>query len=139
MTAVALAAVVIDEVTKASALSRGGAHVNPGVSFGLLAEQPALALIASTAALCAVAIAAWKWARTPAQFLALGLILGGAAGNGLNRLAPRQATGVIDWITIPGYPASFNVADVAIRLGAVIIVGQLAWSLLRRKASITNR
>ena len=138
MAGTALGVVAVDEVTKAIALSRGGTQVNLGVSFGLLADHPALATLASTAALCAVAIAAWKWARTSTQFLALGLILGGGVGNGLNWLALGRSAGVIDWIRIPGYPAAFNIADVAIRLGVVIIAGQLAWSMLHRSAAMAS-
>ncbi|MDO8732652.1 MAG: signal peptidase II [Actinomycetota bacterium] len=135
MTGTVLAVVVIDEATKAVALGRGVVHVNQGVSFGLLAERPAVAALLSTVVLMVVATVAWKWARTAPQFLAFGLILGGAVGNGLNRLGLGRSAGVVDWITMPGYPAAFNVADIAIRLGVVMIVGQLAWSLLHAQAS----
>lgn len=50
------------------------------------------------------------------------MIAGGALGNLADRLfrSPGPGRGaVIDWIHIAGYPTTFNVADIAIRAGAV--------------------
>jgi lipoprotein signal peptidase len=56
--------------------------------------------------------------------IALGLLLGGAAGNLVDRLfrAPAPLEGhVVDWIEIPHWPV-FNLADSAIVCGGVLAV-----------------
>jgi hypothetical protein len=48
-------------------------------------------------------------------------VAGGAAGNLADRLLRSPGSGrgaVVDWIHVAGYPATFNLADVAIRAGA---------------------
>ena len=63
---------------------------------------------------------------TAAAFLtALGLLLGGAAGNLADRLfrSPGPLRGfVIDWIKLPYFPPTFNLADSAITIGAAVLV-----------------
>ena len=60
-------------------------------------------------------------------------MFGGAAGNLADRFfrAPGFGRGaVIDWIHIPGYSPAFNVADLAIRAGAlaaILIVLATGW------------
>jgi signal peptidase II len=54
--------------------------------------------------------------------LCLAAVLGGALGNLADRLfrAPGLGRGgVVDWIHVAWYPATFNIPDVAIRVGAV--------------------
>jgi signal peptidase II len=49
-------------------------------------------------------------------------VAGGAAGNLADRLLRSPGPGrgaVVDWIHVAGYPATFNLADVAIRAGVV--------------------
>ena len=53
----------------------------------------------------------------PLAWLAVGLLAGGAIGNLIDRLA---RDGVVDFIDFPAWP-SFNVADIAITLGAVTL------------------
>ena len=64
--------------------------------------------------------------RDNLRTFALALLCGGAVGNALDRL--RSADGVVDFIDV-GVGASrwptFNVADVAVTLGAAL----LAWAL----------
>ena len=48
--------------------------------------------------------------------LALALMTGGALGNVITRLRFHQVT---DFIYIPPYPAIFNLADVALRVGVL--------------------
>lgn len=62
--------------------------------------------------------------RSPAWAVTLGLLLGGAVGNLLDRLlrAPGPGRGaVVDFIHVPHY-AVFNAADSAITVGAVLAV-----------------
>jgi signal peptidase II len=70
----------------------------------------------------------WPWA------IALGLLLGGAAGNLMDRLfrSPGPLHGaVVDWIKLAYFPPVFNVADSAITVGAVLLVlaGARGWRL----------
>jgi len=59
------------------------------------------------------------WSR-----VAMGMVLGGALGNAVDRLASRSVT---DFIDLGWWPV-FNIADMGIVVGAVI----LAWRLSRK-------
>lgn len=99
---------------------------NPGIAFGIGqtgAARPLLILFT----MAAVAGIIWIYRTTPAhqrlQIIALALILGGALGNLLDRF--QRAAGVADFIDV-GIGAArfwtFNVADSAITIGAVLLV-----------------
>lgn len=100
---------------------------NRGVNFGLLSDTSDVTrwlLIA-----LALGISAWVliWVRRerlgPAAQVAAGLLIGGAAGNVIDRLAYGA---VADFLNMSccgiENPFSFNLADVAIFLGAVGLV-----------------
>jgi signal peptidase II len=53
--------------------------------------------------------------------VALGLVLGGAVGNLADRLVRGNGGAVIDFIDFQWWPV-FNLADVAISCGAVLLV-----------------
>ena len=62
--------------------------------------------------------------RSAGWALALGLLLGGAVGNLLDRLTRSPGFGkgrVVDFISVPHF-ASFNVADSGITVGAILAV-----------------
>jgi signal peptidase II len=65
---------------------------------------------------------------------ALGLLLGGFTGNGIDRLRNGYVT---DFIYITAYPSwmpsTFNVADLAILLGITWLLGRFLWSRIFRK------
>lgn len=98
---------------------------NPGISYGLF---PASSL-AGTAVLVAVDIAAvvaltwWLWGSTSRVLTAgFGLIIGGALGNLIDRLIYGK---VADFFHFYGFGYDwyvFNIADLAITLGAVAIL-----------------
>jgi signal peptidase II len=91
---------------------------NPGVAFGALGGGGALVLAVTLAALAAVLVWFTLDPARPWLWLGVGLLAGGALGN----LADRARAGaVLDFIDPPAWPA-FNVADVAITLGAVVLV-----------------
>lgn len=99
---------------------------NRGVSLGMLAGSPSLALLAAGAGLGALL---WITQRTidPRTRLALAI----AAGGGLGNLADRLIHGAVtDWIHITGYGPTFNLADVAIRVG--LLVALLAYIAAKR-------
>lgn len=99
---------------------------NRGVNFGLFSGESDLARWALV--LLALAISAWvvAWVRREggrgAEFAA-GLLVGGATGNALDRILHGA---VADFLNMSccgiRNPYSFNLADVAIFLGAVGLV-----------------
>ena len=99
---------------------------NPGAAFSFLADQGGwqrwfLTLVAAAASIALVALIR----RSPPRMEAAGyaLILAGALGNAIDRLT-RAA--VVDWLDLywgdMHWPA-FNLADVGITLGAVLLIG----------------
>jgi signal peptidase II len=138
MLGVAAVVVTADAVSKALALHhlRGNPGIrlldglltlrltlNPGAAFGVGTSYTAvIALIA-----CGVVVYLVRMAgrlRSLAWSVALGLLLGGAAGNLGDRLfrAPGPLRGsVVDWLNLPHFPWTFNLADAAITCAAVLI------------------
>ena len=108
---------------------------NPGAAFGLHVG-PYSRWVFFVIALVAVVVL-YRMSRTAApgdwfRQLALGLVTGGAAGNLVDRI--RSPLGVVDFLDV-GVGAmrwpTFNVADIAVSLGAVA----LAISLWREDAT----
>jgi signal peptidase II len=97
---------------------------NPGAAFGIGPSYTVIYALIEAAVLAAILrlsrrLRSWPWA------IALGLLLGGAAGNLADRLfrSPGPLRGfVIDWIKLPYFPPRFNIADSAITIGAAVIV-----------------
>ncbi|WP_298814905.1 signal peptidase II [uncultured Sphingomonas sp.] len=99
---------------------------NNGVSLGLLRAETATmrwVLVAFTAAI-AIAVAVWMW-REPKRGdqLALGLVLGGAIGNILDRVRLGYVVDFADLHFGEWRPfLVFNVADAAITIGVLILL-----------------
>jgi signal peptidase II len=101
---------------------------NPGAAFSLGTSST---LLLSLVALAVVCVVAWlgRRVRSPLWAVALGLLLGGAAGNLTDRLlrepAPEQALQghVVDFLELPNWPV-FNLADSAIVVAAGLIILQ---------------
>jgi signal peptidase II len=93
--------------------------MNEGVAFGFLGDGSRQTVLLVTGA-ALLFVLAWflRDPRRPWSWLAIGLLAGGAIGNLLDRVF-RDA--VVDYIDFPAWP-SFNVADIAITLGAAILV-----------------
>ena len=98
---------------------------NPGISYSLFSAHTALGrwgLVAFTFAATA-ALGVWLWRSTTILVcLALGLVVGGALGNGIDRL-------VYGWVAdfyyfhVGGFHwYIFNLADVAIVAGVAILL-----------------
>jgi len=98
---------------------------NTGVAFGL-AGGGGVRLVLLTA--LALAVVGYVFSRDPTRpglWVAAGLLAGGALGN----LADRIRTGAVtDYVQIGSWPA-FNLADVAVTLGVIV----LALSYLREQ------
>jgi signal peptidase II len=129
--------VVADQLTKAwavAALADGPIRLlgeavqlrltrNPGGAFSVLTgATPILALVAAVMAV--VIVRTTRRTTDPWLALALGLVLGGALGNLVDRLVrhPGFLRGeVVDFIKLPYWP-TFNLADSAITVGVVVVV-----------------
>jgi signal peptidase II len=90
---------------------------NSGVAFGLAAGG-GVALVALT--LVALGFVGVLFARNPSRpgmWIAVGLLVGGAVGNLIDRV---RADAVTDYIDLLSWPP-FNLADVAITLGVIVL------------------
>jgi signal peptidase II len=130
--ALAVAVVVADQVTKSLVRhnvrigSSDGifpgvqlVHVhNRGVAFGLFVNGGVLLVIIGVAAVSALLIFFATHSRRPLVWLPTGLLLGGAAGNLIDRLDQGYVT---DFIDLPLWPA-FNLADMCITFGVLSLL-----------------
>jgi len=91
---------------------------NDGGAFGILGGQSGLLLLGSIIAVAFVLWTLFKGSPTRATTLGCGLILGGAAGNLLDRLSTGLVT---DYVDLRVWPV-FNTADAAIVLGVAILL-----------------
>jgi signal peptidase II len=107
----------------------GGHWAGHTVLISIFTVVAALALIA--------AVARMRLDRVTA--VALGLFLGGAIGNGLDRLlrgpGPLRG-GVVDWLAPSAHGGSMNIADLALNAGVVLL---LAGALLSMRSSRGDR
>jgi signal peptidase II len=97
---------------------------NAGAAFGIGPSFTVIYALIAVGMLAAILRASgrlrsWPWT------VALGLVLGGAAGNLMDRLfrSPGPLRGfVVDWIKLPYFPETFNIADSAITVGVVVLL-----------------
>ncbi|VVT35411.1 signal peptidase II [Hoeflea sp. EC-HK425] len=95
---------------------------NTGVSFGLFGEAPAWILMAFTLAIVAGLLGWIKRTDNRLTAAALGLIVGGALGNLLDRLRQGAVTDFLDFYIGSYHWPAFNLADVAIVCGAGLLL-----------------
>ena len=99
---------------------------NPGIAFSFFRDMPELVrlplLVAAAAA--GIAVAGSMALRTKDELMRLAavLVMAGAVGNLGDRL---MNGGVTDFILIRWFPFVFNVADVAITVGAVLLAARM--------------
>lgn len=107
---------------------------NPGASFGLSVGEHSRVVLTVLGLVILAALAWLLHESRPGDRLkiaALGMVMGGALGNLLDRL--RSPQGVVDFIDIGVGQArfwTFNVADIGITCGALL----LAWALWQEDA-----
>jgi signal peptidase II len=97
---------------------------NPGAAFGVGASYTIIIAAIAVGTIVFILRAARRL-RSTGWAVVLGLLLGGATGNLADRIfrAPGPFRGyVIDWIKLPLFPPTFNLADTAITFGAIIAV-----------------
>jgi signal peptidase II len=129
---VAVGVVVADQAVKAlvrSTIDRGDAvdlvlgikivNVrNSGIAFGMFSGGGVVLVIFAIAALTALLVFFARHRDRPLVWLPTGLLIGGAAGNLIDRI---RESGVTDFIDFPWWPA-FNVADIAITFGVLTLL-----------------
>jgi signal peptidase II len=143
----ALAVVVLDQLTKAGILGSAGVadvsqirdgHLfaevipgvlrftmvrNDGVSFGLFGGGWARWLF-SVFPFVVAAVLGWWALRANRRLLvaALGLIIGGALGNAIDRIRFGFVVDFIDVSATGVFPWVFNVADCAVNVGVALLI-----------------
>ena len=133
---VAALVVILDQITKYVVRSTFSLHesievtpffnlvltYNRGISFGLFNDASGVnALVFSFAAAAIVAVLIYWLSRASSPFLAvaIGLIIGGAVGNVIDRLRLGAVVDFLDFhIGAVHWPA-FNLADTAITFGVL--------------------
>jgi signal peptidase II len=124
--------VIVDQLTKRAVragIAVGDVHrflpgvqlvhvTNNGVAFGFLAGGGALVLAVTLVALSALVGFFVRHPTRPWLWLACGLLIGGALGNLIDRLAYGSVT---DFVKLPLWPA-FNLADTAITFGVFALL-----------------
>jgi signal peptidase II len=98
---------------------------NPGVSFGMFASAGALMPWLLSGLSLAVAVALGVWLRRvehPLAAVALGLIIGGALGNVIDRVRFGAVVDFLDFHALGYHWPAFNAADSAICVGAGLLL-----------------
>ena len=113
---------------------------NAGVAFGVGTSYT----VFITLLVCGVIVYIIRTAgrlRSLAWTIAIGLLLGGATGNFSDRLfrSPGPLRGrVVDWINLPHFPWTFNIADSSITC-ATVLMAILAVRGLRTDGTVAPR
>ena len=134
---IAGAVVVLDQLTKWAILTSldGAVAVTPffnlvvvwnrGVSFGMFGSDGALAPWILSGLALAVVLALLVWLRQvdhPLPGVGLGLIIGGAVGNVIDRVRFGAVLDFLDVHALGWHWPAFNVADSAICIGAAFLL-----------------
>jgi signal peptidase II len=106
--------------------------MNSGASFGMLPEKTGLFILLTGGVILLICWAAffWKGMDRAARIL-LGLVTGGALGNLTDRI---RFGAVVDFLDFRGiWPYVFNVADMAVVCGGILLVVTYAWTERKRE------
>jgi signal peptidase II len=144
---VAVAVVILDQITKMlivnsidlyHSIPAEGAFrlthiVNTGSAFGLFQNQTTYLIMASVVGIVAIVFYYTTMSKQPSFRWAMGILLGGAIGNMIDRVLRGK---VIDFVDIElwsgfHFPA-FNVADASINVGFFMILFVILKSQLRK-------
>lgn len=154
--AIAVVVIVVDQLTKFWVLNGlmlplrgtiqafGPLHLtmvwNTGFSFGILRDGAEVGRWALAAFSAIIAVVLIRWALTIERRLlavSVGLIIGGAIGNLIDRV---RLAAVVDFIDVsrllPFFPWIFNVADSGISIGVMLL---LLDTLLNERKSATSK
>ena len=98
---------------------------NQGVSFGLLQAQNDIIRWGMVAFSLGVAVLLIGWARTQVRTplaIGLGLLIGGAIGNAIDRARFGAVVDFIDVQRLGFFPWIFNIADAGITCGVILLL-----------------
>ena len=116
--AVIFLCVLIDYIARRLAAGVLKISRNAGAAFGIMSGSPELALWLSGAALLIILGVIYFADMKPFTRFGLSLMAGGALSNLLERIFFGY---VVDWIPVPFFDLRYNLADVEISLGALIV------------------
>jgi signal peptidase II len=140
--AVAVAIAVIDQLAKVGILDYFALHpavgqhvvvtgffnlvltLNRGISFGIF-NDPHTGEIILVALAAAIVIGLLVWLRQVRSGLlavAIGFIVGGAAGNAIDRVVRGAVVDFLDFHLGQWHPFAFNLADAAISVGVALLI-----------------
>lgn len=98
---------------------------NRGVSFGMFGSDSEFGrwALSGLALAIAAALLIWLWrAEKPMLSAALGLIVGGALGNVIDRITVGAVVDFLDFYAAGYHWPAFNIADTGITIGAAILI-----------------
>jgi signal peptidase II len=111
---------------------------NKGVSFGMFGWDSQIKLVILTVMAFGAAIGLTIWMKREGRLafaIPCGGIIGGAVGNGLDRLHWGAVADFLDFHVAGYHWPAFNVADMGISVGAIVLILE---SLFNRKDSSKN-
>lgn len=91
---------------------------NRGVAFSALEDKTAIVVLVIALAMVALLVYVWRHIDLPGIWAPTGLLVGGAVGNIIDRVAFGEVT---DFLKLPAWPA-FNVADIGITFGVLALL-----------------
>jgi signal peptidase II len=133
----ALAALMLDQSSKALALAtpglRDGIDIlpmlqlvpinNDGVSFGILGRIAPWWGLAAFGCVVVIVLSVWLWrSHSTVLNVGLGLLIGGALGNIVDRVRFGAVTGFLEFYVVGYHWPAFNFADVAVVFGVAILL-----------------
>ena len=96
---------------------------NTGVSFGLLGGGSARWFLSLFSVVVAAGLAWWATQADRRLLIsAIGLVIGGAVGNAIDRIRFGYVVDFLDFSGTGVFPWVFNIADSAITIGVVLLV-----------------
>ena len=136
---IAILVVVVDQASKIVVLSALGPFqsvsvssffnlvlvLNTGISFGLFAGGDTIARWFLIAVALSISVLLMRWLANSSDRLVcagLGMIIGGAVGNVIDRLVHKAVVDFLDFHFYGWHWPAFNIADSAITIGVVLFV-----------------
>lgn len=98
---------------------------NQGVSFGLFSHEAAVMPYVLSGVALAIVVVLLGWLRGAERglvALAIGLIIGGAVGNVIDRLRFGAVTDFLDFHAMGVHFWAFNIADSGISVGVMLLI-----------------
>ena len=106
---------------------------NSGAAFGIFSGQGTLlTIVVSLLLLAMLVLVLTGRVRGGLTLVAFGAVLGGGLSNLIDRLRTHA---VVDFLVVRPWPSVFNLADAAIRLGAIVLLIAVLLGANRRRTA----